>query len=187
MRQQSGHHFQRRLAKLAKRLAETKEVGRRTKAPRRGPTNGDTKVQSSKSPAGASAVGRGLRTERIGEAAHPGPSGQATENAETPATGAVKIISYNINSANCHFDAVLDAAKESKAQIVCLQETKITQNSIPSYCHALRRYGWFWVVVSAVSGPKSAAGRSGGVAILCKEPLYHLLRYPTAATSGDNS
>ena len=109
----------------------------------------------SKKADGSTATGRGHRGERIREASHPGPE-------------SIRVLTYNINSIQKHLDEVLRVANEQAAQLVCIQESRLSYNSIPSFCNTCHRKGPGW---QRVAIPVSMAATHGGVLVLSREPL----------------
>jgi exodeoxyribonuclease III len=78
----------------------------------------------------------------------------------------VKIATYNINNINRRLDGLLVWLKESKPDIVCLQELKVLTEDFPEEAIARRGYGAIWL------GQK----QWNGVAILAKDRAPELIR-----------
>jgi hypothetical protein len=114
----------------------------------------------SKKADGSAATGRGLRAVRVGEAKHPGPSGDHG--------GKLRCVAWNINSFRNHFAAMCQEAEAVNANVIFLQETGITRGQMVSAMHLARRHGW---QLSGTPAGAVADGGRGGTAILVKEPL----------------
>lgn len=112
---------------------------------------------SHRSAQGTSATRRGLRAQRIGEAGHPGP---------TQSSG-LRIMCYNISSIRRHFDEVMAEADRCKADLICVQETKLTAVSIPAFANTC----WHCSAAPLCRGTATTDQACGGVAVLGREPL----------------
>ena len=97
------------------------------------------------------AVGRGLRGLRVGEAKNPGP-----------VTASTKVWSQNISSFHANGETVLKTAADSK---VSLQECNLKPGAEPGARNTAKRLGWDMLFL-----PQTGT-RKGGVAILAREPL----------------
>lgn len=111
-------------------------------------------------PHGSSQAPAGLRAVRIGEASNPGPDRNVSDPHENRL---LKLMTYNISSAQRHFHATLDEADKAQAQLHGVSR-------LTDVAHACRQKGWSCVAVKALRGISGKAP-SGGVAILAKEPL----------------
>lgn len=83
---------------------------------------------------GAQATRRGLRAQRVGEAARPGPGSQTSrDSSEVDSNGAspsskiqtkdINILTFNIGSIHRHLSEVLRTAEAHEAPLVCIQES----------------------------------------------------------------
>ena len=79
------------------------------------------------------------------------------------------IASWNINSVRKRLDQLEHLAELSAADVICLQETKASDEAFPAAAIAAMGYGH-----QAISG----FGGYNGVAILSKQPLTAVNRYP---------
>ena len=127
----------------------------------------------SKKADGSAATGRGLRAARVGEAKHPGPSGDHG--------GKLRCVAWNINSFRNHFAAMCQEAEAVNANVIFLQETGITRGQMVSAMHLARRHGW---QLSGTPAGAVADGGRGGTAILVKEPLALADIHSTTETWG---
>ena len=127
----------------------------------------------SKKADGSAATGRGLRAVRVGEAKHPGPSGDHG--------GKLRCVAWNINSFRNHFAAMCQEAEAVNANVIFLQETGITRGQMVSAMHLARRHGW---QLSGTPAGAVADGGRGGTAILVKEPLALADIHSTTETWG---
>lgn len=131
--------------------------------------------QFSKKSAGTSATGRGLRAQRVGEAGHPGPSRNET----------LRIMCYNVSSIHRHFHELLAAADRNKAHLICVQETRLTAASIPTFANNCQRKGWHCLAAPINRGAQATNQACGGVAILSREPLTLTSAFSTSKNWGE--
>lgn len=102
---------------------------------------------------------RGLRAVRVGEASHPGPGSEASQQKHH-----LKIWSQNVRSWHANGQELLSKAIDEDVFVLALQETNITDIAFPGMASLCHRMGW------QVAHVSPASKNRGGVAILCRKP-----------------